>query len=161
MGQQVVDRHLAPGRHGPGRLQRGRGGAGVDPDVCEPGDEARHRIGELERALLVEGQQRAADDRLGHGVDAKDGVGAHRLAFRAQHAAAPVVQQLAAAVQQRHDAWDRGGVDAALHRLVDAVQSRIAHGWIAAEANPARCRDQPLRLARRCPRRMIARSSMR
>ena len=73
MGQQMADRH---------RLVEVDVRPIFDRDLqtLERGYELRHRVQELEVALLVERHQRDAGNRLGHRVETEDRVGAHRLA---------------------------------------------------------------------------------
>ena len=75
MGEQVPDAHGLGDRN---RRRRQRGAGLVDAGVGERGDEARHRVGQLQRALLVEHHRGDGGDRLGHRVDAPDRVVGHR-----------------------------------------------------------------------------------
>ena len=75
MGQQVPDPHRLGGGHGH-RLEVGP--AGEHPDVGEGRDERADRVVQLEGALLVEHHRRDRGDRLGHRVDAPQGVGLDR-----------------------------------------------------------------------------------
>ena len=75
VGEQVPHAHGLGDRN---RRRRQRGAGVVDPGVGERGDEPRHRVGQLQRALLVEHHRGDGGDRLGHRVDAPDRVVGHR-----------------------------------------------------------------------------------
>ncbi len=76
MGQQMADRHRLV------EVDEGNVRPIFDRDLqtLELGYELRHRVKELEVALLVEHHQRDAGHRLGHRVETEDRIGAHRLA---------------------------------------------------------------------------------
>ena len=84
----------------------------------------RHRVDEGEPSLLDEGHQCRADDRLRHGVEAKDRVGRHR---RASLPVAPAVgagvHHGAAPHHHRGDARVDAAVDVALHEGVDPAEA--------------------------------------
>ena len=71
-----VDHQIVHGDGTHERLRRERIGVAAceHPRIGERGDELRDRIVELKAALLVEHQRRHGRDRLGHRVDAIDGV---------------------------------------------------------------------------------------
>ncbi len=73
----------------------------VDAGVGEGRDEARHRVGQLQRALLVEHHGRDRRDRLGHRVDAPDRV------VRDRQPGVEVAQPLVGQVRDAPAAADR------------------------------------------------------
>ncbi|MDX5377773.1 MAG: hypothetical protein LPK08_09720, partial [Halomonas sp.] len=76
MGQHVTERDRAIGRLGDHVVAFAR-----DPDaVVAPGrDEAADRVVQLKVAALIQHHKRHRGDRLGHGIDAEDGVVPHDL----------------------------------------------------------------------------------
>jgi len=88
-------------------------------------DEPVHGIVELEATLLVERHQPCAGDRLGHGVDAKDGVRRQRPPpLDLQMSPRVEIGDLPAAGHQGEYAGELAGVDVALEVLADARQAR-------------------------------------
>ena len=120
VGQQVAEVDLALGRH---RIDLAAAAAGIDARVGEAGDEFRDRVVELKAALLVEHHDRRRGERLGHGIDAEDGVGPHRLVALDVGLAAGLGEgQLALAHDDRHHAGQAAAVDPAVHPLAHAVE---------------------------------------
>ena len=105
----------------------------VDPGVGERRDEPRHRVGQLERALLVEHHRRDRGDRLGHRVDAPERVVGHRQP--GLEVAQPVVGQV-------RDAPAPGDRDRPARR---AGRRRRSGGSAGRSARAARRRTRPPR----------------
>ena len=98
---------------------------GADLHLADLGQELRHGIADLEPALLDHLHDRDADDRLGHGVDAEDRVGLHRIARRHVAFAERRHPGDLAAPRHQHDrARHQAGVDVLLRHLLEALQLR-------------------------------------
>ncbi len=82
VGEHVAERDRAAGRLGDHRLVLA---GDIDAVVLPGGDVAADRVVELEVALFIEHHQRDRGDRLGHRIDAEDGVVGHRLAALQVH----------------------------------------------------------------------------
>ena len=125
VAEQVLDRHLALGRHLqvvdlPGH----RIDLGDDHfPLGQLRQELRDGIGDEELAVLHEHHRRHRGERLGHGVEAEDGVLGHRLAGRlVAHAEGLEVDDLALARDERHRAGDLAGLDLAAQHAADALE---------------------------------------
>ena len=121
MREQVADRHRAIGCTG-GVV--GVFAAGQHLEIAPLGDEARDGVAELKHPAFVQLHEGDGGDRLGHRVDAEDGVFGHRLvALAVQHAERGEVGEFAAAGDQRDAAGDPAGFDVAAEQvLVEALQ---------------------------------------
>ena len=119
VGQQVTQRDRALG--GP-QLRRPRS---VEPvqhlGRPERGVDVRHRLLELELALLDELHRRHGGDRLGHRGDAKHGVESHgRGLVEGAHAEGALVEEAPGRGGHGHHAGHFSGVDGLLQHAVDA-----------------------------------------
>ena len=126
-----VHQHVAH-VHGPLRLdQRDALVVADHPDLeCAPlRDVAVHRIEQLEHAPLVELHECDGGDRLGHGVDAEDGVVGHRDRPLAVHEAErAVVRDVTAAHDRDLAACDLAGVHVGRAEVPgDALQPGLVH----------------------------------
>ena len=102
--EQVADGHGAlAGRRGEQRVRTG----GAHPQLFPGGNIAVHGIVQGEQAALVQDHQGDGGHRLGHGVDAHDGVGGHgRAPLHIPQARHVQVAGLAAPGDQRNAAGD-------------------------------------------------------
>ena len=116
VGEQILDDHFAVGRAGAVVVLAA---AREHLQALPAGDVAAHRVVQLECALLVELHQRHAGDRLGHRVDARDGVTLEAPPAFHIHQAAGEKQRLPSAPRDRQQvARQLAVVDvAAQHRL--------------------------------------------
>ena len=122
VGEQVAEIDLALGRD---RIDLAAAAAGIDARVLEGRDEFRDRVVELKAALLVEHHDRRRGERLGHGIDAHDGVGSHRLvALDVGLAVGLCIGELALAHDRHRHARQPSAVDPVVHPLGDAVEPR-------------------------------------
>jgi hypothetical protein len=120
VGHQVAKGDLALGRHA---VDLAAAAAGIDPRIGEGRDELGDRVVELKAAFLVEHHDRRRGERLGHGVDAEDGVGPHRLVALEVGLAGDLGEgELAAAHHDRHHAGKTAAVDPLVHPLAHAVE---------------------------------------
>ena len=88
----------------------------------------RHRVGELEGALLIEHQGRDGRDRLGQGVDPPQRVGGDRpVGLQVPQSAHRVVHHPAAPCDHQVVAGDPSVVDVELQRRVDPGQRSAVH----------------------------------
>ena len=121
VGHQVADRHIA---------FRGFGlvtvfvAADKDLQAAQRRDVIGHRIVELEAALFVEHHCRHRGDRLGHRIEAKDGVGFHRLGrLDVAQAAMLQVNQLVAAQHGAQSTRQFAGLDQPGHPVGNVLQA--------------------------------------
>ena len=122
VGQQVAEVDLALGRHG---LDLAAAAARHDARVGESGNELRDRVVELKAAFFVEHHDRRRGERLGHGVDAEDRVGPHRLVAGHIRLAVDLGEgQFALAHHAGDHAGQLSAVDPAVHPLAHAVEPR-------------------------------------
>ena len=124
--QQIHDQHRPRRRPG----QEGRRGAGdEDAEILPFRDVFVDRLVERDAAFLEQHHERHRGDRLGHRIDAEDGVVPDRhLALEIGKALHRAVDDLAAAVDQKLRPRETAGVDvAALQMLIDPVQGRLGH----------------------------------
>ena len=118
--QQVAERDVAFRRHG---LQFAAHAAGEHAHVLEAGQIARDRIVQLETPLLVQHHDRRRGERLGHRVEAEDGVRRHPLlAFDVGQAARVEMHQLAAAQDHGGHPGKPAVIDQALRPAIHACQ---------------------------------------
>ncbi len=97
--------------------------AGVYPQVGEGRDEVADRVGELERALLVQHHDRHRGDRLGHRKDPEQGVGPHRrVVGDVPHAVRREVRDLALPGHEHQPTGQLAGLHIPGEVLVDSVQ---------------------------------------
>ena len=133
--EAVVHRHVAgqaggvaqqvTHRHGALRRNRCSAGAGILVGDQHPA-ERRQVVGsrriQFQLARFAQHQRRHGADRLGHRVDAEDGVVRHRCAARdVHHAVRLQVRDRAVARHRRHRAGKLPVADQALRRAGDAV----------------------------------------
>ncbi len=120
VGEQVPDPHRLGGRDRERVLVRA---AGVDAQVGEGRDELADRVGQLQRALLVQHHRGDRGDRLGHREDAPEGVGFDRETFLAvAGAVAGHVRELAVPAHRDQVAGQPPVVDVAGEGAVDPPQ---------------------------------------
>jgi hypothetical protein len=91
--------------------------------VAELGQVLRHRVGDLQPAVLDHLHQRDADDRLGHRIDAEDRVLLHRIGRRDIALALDRhPRDLAASRHQHHRTRQQPVVDMRLGRGLDLLE---------------------------------------
>ena len=119
--QQVVDGH---GRTLRRILRAHIANTGHDFAVAKSRDVAADWLEELECAFFIEHHQRDRGDRLGHAVDAEDGVALHgQRIFGIAPATGFKMRNLAIPRQQRHESGCLLLVDIGLQAAVDAAQA--------------------------------------
>ena len=93
------------------------------------GDVAPHRIEQLEHPAFVELHDRDRGDRLGHRVDAEDGVVGHReVTLTIHQAEGPLIGHVAAPHHGHLAAGDLAGVHVLGSEVLrDALEPRLAH----------------------------------
>ena len=123
MGQQLVQ-----GGRGAGLGIVGlRGAIAQAAHIVEGGDEFGHRRIEVEQPAFRQHHQGDAGDRLGHRIDARDGVPSERQAcVHVTHSGLVVIGFLPVFGDQHRAAGKAAPVHIALHPCRDAVQTR----WI-------------------------------
>ena len=126
VGDQVMHRDLAIGRHGvDGALPaRGVGSRHRDLRVAELRDEARHGVGQTDLPLFHEHQDGDAGHRLRHRGDGEDGVLLHRGVRLEVHQ--PVRLEMRYVPAPRDDGDGPGDlvrIDGALDHLADPLQA--------------------------------------
>ena len=125
MAQQVLDRHR-PLRIGQQQRVRAIGADLLmrDLHLSHLGKELGHRIADLEPPLLDHLQDRDADDRLGHRIDAEDRIAFHRIRRRRRVALAERrhPRDLAPPRHQHDRARHEPVVDMLLRHRLDALQ---------------------------------------
>ena len=108
--------------------------AGINAEIGEARNIARYRIVQPDAAFLHQHQHRHRGDRLGHGIDAEDGVLAHGRFFgQIERTAHPLPDQFAASPDQ----GQRAGNGALFHIIVgddvaDALQAHRIEALVAA-----------------------------
>jgi hypothetical protein len=122
--------HLAQGRRAFGVLQDHLAvgaDAGADLQIGELGNEFRHRIVEEPVAFLEQDHHRRRRDRLGHRIDAEDGVRRQRN-VAAQHGRAVGLESrdLAVPQDQGRDARDAARLDHSGHIVVQAFSRALS-----------------------------------
>ena len=128
--QQILHNDLAIGRNRRVAHAREFAGGTRDTDLLalERRKEFRHRIGELDLAVLDQHHGGDRDERLGHRIDAKDGIQGHRLAFILVLEARGVgIDELALARDQHDRAGEFAIGNAFLERIVDAAELLFGH----------------------------------
>src|SRR5581483_733212 len=126
VGEQVEDGDGPPGVHQ--RARRRSLVLGIrrvqDLHVLELRDEVGDRLVQREAPLFVEHHDRNARDRLGHGADAKNAVGAHGLLrIFVGHAECLEVGDLAMTGDQAHAPCKTAVVNAPLNDTADTLQA--------------------------------------
>ncbi len=120
MRQQIANRNLFRGWN---RVSLPRRRLHQHFRILEFRNVLRHRIVQQEVPFFVEHHHRQAGDRLGHGADAENGIGLHRLGRLAvRHALCPKPNNLPPPRNQRHRARNSLVRDAAIHRGGDPLQ---------------------------------------
>ena len=151
MGHQLRHRHRPRGVDEPG-LAVGPV-AVVHLQLGESWDVARHRVVEAPLALFVEHHQRDAGDRLGHRIDAEDGVALHgRAALDVLDAGDVDVDELAAARHQRHHAGELATVHHPLHAGGEPLEPLRGNPDVGRVDRFQIARRRSLRRGRRCRR---------
>ena len=126
MPQQIHDQHRPRRRPG----QKCRRGAGLEnAEVLPFRDVFVDRLVERDAAFLDQHHEGDAGDRLGHRIDAKNGVVLHRgLALDVGKALHRAVDDLAAAIDQELGSRKAAGIDVAvLQMILDAVEGGLGH----------------------------------
>ena len=128
--QQILHDDFAIGRNR--RVGHARefavGTRDADLLALERRKEFRHRIGEFDLAVLDQHHGGDRDQRLGHRIDAKDGIQRHRLAFILVLEARGVgIDELALARDQHDRAGEFAIGNAFLERIVDAAELLFGH----------------------------------
>ena len=98
-------------------------GFDADFQISQFGNEFGDRIGDEQLAVLEQHHQRDRDDRLGHRIDAEDGVAGQRRTAGPQRAEIAPIADLAAARDQHGDTRHVTGIDLALHHCREAIET--------------------------------------